>query len=148
MAELLVWARGHWLDDTPQDKIDAMTNDELVSFNARIQKGDVVVVRPDGWEWGALECPPDFIVIKVPDMKFEDAQLYEQSLTDNTNQEKSVTLKIRKYAIDPSVVDGILNPLTGGGKLGTKYQMDVSASAGVADMTMDDLATNIITKDS
>ena len=43
--------------------------------------GDIVVVRPDGWKWGNKECPPDYIIVKLPSMSFEDAKEYEKKLT-------------------------------------------------------------------
>lgn len=38
----------------------------------RPQPGDVVAIRPDGWEWGRAEGPPDFAVVPIPDLTDTD----------------------------------------------------------------------------
>ena len=61
MAELLVKMVDAWGDD-----------------KARSMKGDIIVVRPDGWKWGNEECPPRFVVVKLKGVKEEDVKHYEQ----------------------------------------------------------------------
>lgn len=61
MAELLVKA------------IDATHADEIKDISGCYKAGDIVIVRPDGWQWGALElkAPADggkFVVIKITDV--------------------------------------------------------------------------------
>jgi len=99
MAELLVRAKAHWMDDLTQKDVDKMSVEEKQSYEARSQIGDIVVVRPDGWPWGKCECLPDFIVVKVPDLAIEDAQKYEESLMDNSNEEKPKMIRFRKNAL-------------------------------------------------
>jgi hypothetical protein len=87
MAELLCKAVDAW-GDSPE----------------RSMKGDVIVVRPDGWVWGREECPPRFVIIKVPDMTLEEAKKYEQPLmvddgVDTEGHPKQKMAKVRKYAI-------------------------------------------------
>jgi hypothetical protein len=89
-AELLVKAEDAWGKD-----------------EARSRKGDIIVVRPDGWEWGREECLPRFIVVKLPNVKEEDVKYLEQSLMDNTDKEKPVMLKRRKYSIGSTYTDSI-----------------------------------------
>jgi hypothetical protein len=43
-------------------------------YDSRTQVGDVIVVRPDGWEWGTRECLPEYVVIKLPGVSEEDAK--------------------------------------------------------------------------
>lgn len=101
-AELLVRAKGHWLDGADTSK---MTEQELASYNARSQKGDIIVVRPDGWEWGSSECPPNFVVVKLKGVAVEDVKKYEEQLIDTTDKDKPIVLKRRKYKIDSVLVD-------------------------------------------
>ena len=88
MAELLIKA------------VDAWGN-----LPSRSMKGDIIVVRPDGWKWGNEECPPRFVVVKLKGVKVDDVKHYEQSLMDTKDPEKPVMLKVRKYAIDTATVD-------------------------------------------
>jgi len=80
-AELLVKAEESWNNNADTSK---MTKEELTTWNARSRKGDIIVVRPDGWSWGKEECPPKFVVVKMPNVKVDDVKHYEQSLIDNT----------------------------------------------------------------
>lgn len=95
MAEFLIRAKGHWLDGAD---INGMTVDEAKAYNARSEKGDIIVVRPDGWTWGRLECLPDFIVVKIPD--FDPAGKYEEALMSGKD-----ILKRRKYRVPSNWVD-------------------------------------------
>lgn len=110
MAELLVKAKAHWMDSLPQSEIDKMDEDKLRSFNGRSQIGDVIVVKPDGWKWGKEECLPNFVVVKIPDLKIEDAEKYQESIYeeyfDDLQQETDYRLiKRRKYQIPQNTVD-------------------------------------------
>ena len=105
MAELLIKAKPHWMDDLKQEDIDKMTKEQKLSYDARSQLGDIVVVRPDGWNWGREECLPNFIIVKVPQMTETEAKKYEESLM--SLDEKPVLLKHRKYTIDKTVVDDV-----------------------------------------
>ena len=82
MAELLVKASGHWMDSFTQKQVDALSTAQRQSYEARSQKGDIVVVRPDGWKWGKEECLPNFIVVKVSDIPIKEAKLLESQLTE------------------------------------------------------------------
>ena len=123
MAEFLVKASGHWMDDYTQDQINALSPSDLIAFNARVQSGDIIVVRDDGWEWGARECPPDFIVIQCPDIALEDAQQYEGALYDNTDLEHPVLLKCFQYSMPPDAVNaGLTGKSSGNFKNGGTLQ--------------------------
>jgi hypothetical protein len=113
MAELLVKASGHWMDKLTQADVDKMDESELRSYKARSQKGDVVVVRPDGWPWGKEECLPNFIVVKVPDMTDAEAKAYESPLTetviekdkDGKDVETARMVRFRKHAMPKADID-------------------------------------------
>lgn len=120
MAELLVKAQEPWNNDIDTSK---MSKEELIAWNARSRKGDIIVVRPDGWKWGRCECPPDFVVVKLPNVKAEDVAHYEQSLYDTTIPEKPVMLKVRKHAIDIATVNTCANEI-GGAKEVPKAMFD------------------------
>ena len=98
-AELLVKANKHWMDDFTQFEVDEMTSDQKQSYEARSQIGDIIVVRPDGWNWGKEEGLPKYVVVKVPQITEAEAKKYEESLTDNTNPEIPILKRVRKYAL-------------------------------------------------
>ena len=74
MAELLIQAKPHWMDNFTQAQIDALDDGAKVSRNARIQLGDIVVIRPNGWEWGREETLPNYYIVKAPNISVEEAQ--------------------------------------------------------------------------
>ena len=99
MAEILIRAKSHWMDDFSQAQIDAMSVEERQARDSRIQIGDIVVVRPNGWTWGKEECLPTFIVVKLPDVTVEAVKAWEEALMDNTDPEHPVLLKRRKHRV-------------------------------------------------
>ena len=105
MAELLVRAKPHWMDSLSQTDVDKMSAEEKQSYSSRSQIGDIIVVRPDGWQWGKEECLPNFVVIKLPDLNIEDAKKYEESLIDATDPQNTIILKHRKYQIPKAIID-------------------------------------------
>lgn len=97
MAELLVRAQAHWMDSLKQEDIDKMTPEQKQSYEARSQVGDIIVVRPDGWQWGKCECLPDYVVIKRPDLKIEDAKVYEEQLTAKKDVVRTMEIAKAQY---------------------------------------------------
>lgn len=85
MAELLIKAEEPW---------------QITDSGSR--KGDIIVVRPDGWKWGREECLPRFVVVKVAE-KDTDVKYYEYPLTDANN----LLVKYRKHAVTAVAVDSI-----------------------------------------
>lgn len=72
------------------------------------QVGDIIVVRPDGHEWGKCECLPEYIVVKVPDIKVEDVKKFEERLTEVDELTSVQTiLKRRKYQIPTTTVQAM-----------------------------------------
>jgi hypothetical protein len=100
MAELLVQAKKHWMDDMTQEQIDALDEGKKKSRNARIEIGDIVVVRPDGWNWGKEERLPNYIVVKIPELSIEEAGKYENPLFSEPDENGiSHILKKRKWQV-------------------------------------------------
>ena len=101
MCEVLIQARGHWQDGWNQAKVDALSDGDKKSHNARIQLGDIVVVKPDGWVWGREETLPRYIVIKAPGVAVEDVAHLTEHLMDTTDSDpdKHFIKKKRKYQI-------------------------------------------------
>ena len=64
MAEFLIKAKGHWKDNWDQQKINSLTTEELDIYEMRSQKGDIIVVKPNGHTWGNAECPPNYSQLK------------------------------------------------------------------------------------
>lgn len=60
MAELLVLAKTAEIKD------------------AKWTRGDVIVVKPDGHEWGREERPPKFYVVKIPRAPVDDFRQYTE----------------------------------------------------------------------
>lgn len=101
MAELLVKAKPHWMDSLDPDKIDPALKGD---YDSRAQVGDIIVVMPDGHEWGKAERLPNFIVVKVPDMKYEDAKKFEEPLLNLYDFNQPIHLRDKKHAIPKTVV--------------------------------------------
>ncbi len=62
MAELLIkaWSATH--PDATKDR------------RGCYKRGDIVVVKPDGFEWGAAETLPDFVLVKIPGVTVDKVQ--------------------------------------------------------------------------
>jgi len=90
--------------------------------------GDIIVVRPDGWKWGGKEQPPNYVVISIPDISFEDAKEYEKSLyeprireifEDKTGkvvritENEGIVLKQRKHKFPIEIVNQAKQNLKG-----------------------------------
>ena len=96
-------------------------------------KGDIIIVKPDGWKWGKCECPPEYVVVKLPNVKPDDIKHYEQTLQSEPDIEgKTTLLKRRKYAIDTVTVDTCASEI-GGVKEISKATFDTKLITKVAD---------------
>lgn len=102
MAEFLIMARPHWRDgETPPTDPEP-----LAKFNARSQKGDIVVVKPDGWAWGAAEGLPDYILVKVPTISYATAMAYQARVI--TTDDPPVLLHKYRFHVPVNAVDAII----------------------------------------
>lgn len=104
-AEFLVRAKGHWKDEWTQQQVNALSTQDRKTYEARSQREDIVVVRPDGWQWGSKECLPDFVVIKVPGMTMAAASQYEGPLILDGRLKKAKKWHVRKQDIDDAIAN-------------------------------------------
>ena len=56
-------------------------------------RGHVVAIKPDGWQWGGLECPPKFCVIHITDVVPEEVLDYIQPHVEPVSTTKTWILK-------------------------------------------------------
>jgi hypothetical protein len=117
MAEVLIKATEHWMDSFTQEQLDALTAEELQSYNARSQKGDIIVVRPDGWKWGREECLPNFIVVTIEgtiaDLKYLEESIAEREVNEDATPMPSTLIKFRKHYINVADVDAVKEEVRG-----------------------------------
>ena len=104
-AELLIQAKPHWKDEFTQKQVDKMSVNDKRIYEARSQVGDVIAVRPDGWEWGKEEGLPNYIVVKVPDIKYEDAKKYEEPFINEDNPDDVYLKRKRKHRFNKNEVE-------------------------------------------
>ena len=104
-AELLVKAEPSWMESIPKEKWSkyGITQEE---YDHRWEVGDVVVVKPDNWKWGRFECPPRFVIIKVPQIDVESLKSLEEPLYFGEGKEKKL-LKKRKWRFSPLYIEKI-----------------------------------------
>ena len=89
-AELLVKLEPCWIESlSPQEKIIQHKEDAVYP-----EVGEIIVVKPDGWKWGKKECPPKYIVIKVPNMPMEKAKIYEGYSTEDGLSRKTYKIPL------------------------------------------------------
>ncbi|MFA6100393.1 MAG: hypothetical protein WC750_06030 [Patescibacteria group bacterium] len=105
MAELLIKAKKHWMDEFTQKQIDDLPVNAKESYNARTQIGDVIVVKPDGWPWGNEECLPTFLVIKLPGVAVSDVEYLTQELYGDVEKDYSLRIEKEKWEKDGVEVD-------------------------------------------
>ena len=72
MCEILLSNMNNTSDDPDKDKW-------------MYKKGDMVYIAPDGHEWGSEEGPPNFYLIKIPDVPVENVMKYRQETHDPDN---------------------------------------------------------------
>ena len=101
MAELLIRASKHWMDDLTPAQVSVLHEGQLEDYNARTQIGDIIVVKPDGAIWGKEEKLPKFILVKLPGVSVSEVKKYEEQLLDVTIPHKSKILKRRKHRVPP-----------------------------------------------
>ena len=105
-AEFLVRAKPHWKDSWNATAVNKLSVQEKRNYDARTQVGDVIVVRPDGWEWGKEECLPNFIIIKIPGLNYDTAKQYEDALHEAADSNS--VLKFRKWQIPKTFIDAAI----------------------------------------
>lgn len=94
-AEILVQNFDNWMwakDTTGWDET------KIAKRWRQGKRGAFVVVKPDGWNWGGRERPPEHIVIKLPGVPVDSLQNYFLPLRDTTDE---MTIEINR------VIEGI-----------------------------------------
>jgi hypothetical protein len=74
MAELLIKA------------IDATMPDSALEAQQSFKRGHPIVVMPDGWQWGAAETLPLFVVLKLPGIDVSAVTQYVAPYLDTDGQ--------------------------------------------------------------
>jgi len=100
MAQLLIITKQHWTELTPMDDLDTRRKRA-----GRPRVGDVILVRPDDWEWGRLEGPPDFLVVRLPGVPCGALKHLEEP-GDNGQRRRYNAHKIVVAAMNASTIDG------------------------------------------
>lgn len=88
MAELLVKA------------VDAVHDDPEVDRRGCYKAGDIVACQPDGHPWGACECLPTFLVVRIPGLSVADARRYTEPRTLNVTADGPEIIERRRFRID------------------------------------------------
>ncbi len=115
-VEILVKAQAFWQrgkaipEGTTQDTISYLRD-----MWHQTHRGEIIVIKPDGWEWGRKERPPEYIVVKVPTVTVAQAVKYTQGLIDSSlydssliDQPDTVDVKERRWHFLKKVVDSAL----------------------------------------
>jgi hypothetical protein len=99
MAEFLIYAKRHYMDDWTLEKVAAMDpEDKKRRYDSRLQPGDILEVRPDGF-W-SNELPgnggyPCFALVTVPGLSVSTAMQFLDPICDVDGK----LLHKRKYRI-------------------------------------------------
>ena len=82
MAEALIMARDNVNNSlSPEDQIKALH-----------KKGDIIVVKPDGWQWGGAERDVrKFIIVNVPDSYLNNG--YEAAMDEQIHERQSIAMR-------------------------------------------------------
>ena len=108
MAEFLIQARGHWMDNMSQSEINALSDSQKNSRDRRLQLGDIVVIKPDGWVWGKEEKLPRFIVIKAPGVDYDSVKHLRLPLVEGENIKKRHKYKIPNAWLNQHMQDVVV----------------------------------------
>ena len=113
MCEFLIYAKVQWMEGVSEKDREKWTSDQWAKYNRRLVKGNPIVVKPDGWKWGKEECPPSFVVLKIPDMTVEEGVKYLEKAVDYTKEpdaetKEYPTLYRKKWKFDVSDVESAL----------------------------------------
>jgi hypothetical protein len=129
MAEMLIWM---------QDRVGA----DIYHTTKLAQRGDVIVVQPDGWGWTLAEQTDPFTVVVVPDAAVTDLESFLSPEMPQPGNEDALwwettnTLQFRGFKVD---VDAYVPP---GGVLrsGTSVPLDDVMALKVQKPPVDDPA--------
>jgi len=144
MAEFLIKASSaNWMDNTSKWTAKGVTQEK---YDGRSQKGDIVEVRKDGATYGRLECPPQYVVIKVPELDAEKVKsILEQRVYDITTVDSREVQTLRRkhaYCVPTTLVD---NAIKDKGVLELKQDDFIAYITKYSLSAQKNLATNTIT---
>lgn len=116
-AEILIRAKAHYLETADTT---GWTQEQLDIKHQVTTKGSPIVIKPDGWNWGSAECPPSFILLKLPGIQISQILKYREGLIDSTqmifiyHEDGSIDttyglLKKRRFKVPAILVDSVLN---------------------------------------
>lgn len=126
MAEILVRA------------ISSFHSDAVKNLRGCDKRGDIVSICPDGWLWGNRECPPNFVVIKVPGYDPSLISAWVNSWALKTAQQLtggSAVTDIWNFTVNATEY----NPTSGEGKIAPEI---------INQFLIDWAATNIVSSDN
>jgi len=106
MAEFLIKAKAHWMDNLTQQQVSALPPLLQSTYAIRSQKGDIICVRPDGWTWGNAEVRPDYIVVKIPGLVLDKD--YEYPLLEEVGVDEYEVRAKRKWCIPEAAVNAVV----------------------------------------
>ena len=98
MAELLIYNARDWKDDLTEKQIEEYEKKSptfRLQYEARLQKGDVIAVYPDGACKEKPSPSSKFIIVKIPDMTVEEGKV----LLEESRDAKGDILRRRKSRI-------------------------------------------------
>lgn len=113
MAEFLIQAKQNWMDSLSPGDVNKLSPVQRQAYDARSQKGDIVIVKPDGWQWGNEERLPNYIVVKVPSISIEEA-LSKTGRWDLHSGSTYTLYRKYRFSIPASYVDTVI---AGGGTI-------------------------------
>ena len=115
-VEILVKAQPFW---QRSEAIPEGTTQDTISYLRdmwhQTHRGEIIVIKPDGFDWGGNERPPEYIIVKIPGVTLGQAMKYTQGLIDSSlydsslaQQSDTVDVKERRWYFTKRVVDSAL----------------------------------------
>lgn len=112
MAEILIYAKVHWMETATAEQKAKWDDRRWAAYERRLVKGNPIIVKPDGWKWGKRECPPDFVVLKIPGLSVEEADKYTIAAFDYLKEKDELgrfpLLAKKRYQFDTGEVNAAL----------------------------------------
>lgn len=107
-AELLIAAQ-----QAPMLSIDTIGKDSvwMAEYDMQLRRGQVVVIKPDGWTWGKKEGPPKFVRVKILGMprdsllRFLDPEA--RAITSDTGKVIQID-HARRWMLPKSFIDSLV----------------------------------------
>jgi hypothetical protein len=87
-----------------------------IEFSGAYKRGDIVVVKPDGWQWGSAEGLPIFVKVKIPGLAVNTAESW--IVRQVSGADPTITVKRRLWGVKvESIPIGIRNELLANGEV-------------------------------